>query len=929
MVFVNLKSLVSRLNETTHRSLEAAAGFCLSRTHYNVEIEHWLLKLVETPNTDLAALFRYYEIDTSRVIRALTGAIDRLKTGNARPPALSPRVVDLIRSAWLIASVEYGAAKVRSGHLLFALVAEESLARDFRDISPEFARISPDSMRKDMADVIAGTVEAQAEARLEEAAAAAGVPGVPGAPAARCGPSKTPALDQYTIDLTLRAKQGKIDPVLGRDNEIRQIIDILMRRRQNNPILTGEAGVGKTAVVEGFAQRIADGDVPPPLKNVLLRTLDLGLLQAGAGIKGEFENRLHSVIDEVKASPRPIILFIDEAHTMIGAGGQAGSGDAANLLKPALARGELRTIAATTWAEYKKYFEKDAALARRFQVVKVEEPDEPVGVIMMRGLVSTLEKHHQVRILDEAVTDAVRLSHRYISGRQLPDKAVSLLDTASARVAIGHSAVPAAVEDCRRRITQLGTAIEILQRETSAGADHAKRLDELQQEKTAAEAELVELEGRWKQETALVSEIRQIREQLVAAAAPTTVVAAAAPQAQPDGHPANPGPKTQNPPVAAPAAAPAPTAPLSPEEQERLRGRLAELTAQLAAIQGERPLLNVCVDSQAVASVVADWTGIPVGRMMTDEIRTVLALKERMEERIIGQSHALDAIAQRIRTSRANLTDPRRPIGVFLLVGPSGVGKTETAITLAELLYGGDQNMTVINMSEFKEEHKVSLLMGSPPGYVGYGEGGVLTEAVRRRPYSVVLLDEMEKAHSGVQDIFYQVFDKGTLRDGEGRDIDFKNTVILMTSNAGTDLIMKLCSDPATAPDAAGLAEALHPELLKTFKPAFLGRVSLVPYFPLGDATMRRIVELQLGRIRRRVFENHRAEFAYAPELVADVAARCTEVESGARNVDHILTRSLLPEMSAEFLAHMAEGKPIAKIQVSMNGDGTFQYDFA
>jgi type VI secretion system protein VasG len=560
MVFVNLKSLVGRLNELNHRTLEAAAGFCLSRTHYNVEIEHWLLKLVETPNTDLAALFRYYEIDTSRVIRALTGAIDRLKTGNSRAPALSPRVVDLIRSAWLIASVEFGAAKIRSGHLLYALVAEESLARDFRDISPEFARISAESMRKDMADVTAGTVEAQAEARLEEAAAAPGQPAAAGAPGAPRGPSKTPALDQFTIDLTARAKQGKIDPVLGRDNEIRQVIDILMRRRQNNPILTGEAGVGKTAVVEGFAQRIADGDVPPPLKNVLLRTLDLGLLQAGAGIKGEFENRLRSVIDEVKASPRPIILFIDEAHTMIGAGGQAGSGDAANLLKPALARGELRTIAATTWAEYKKYFEKDAALARRFQVVKVEEPDEPVGVVMMRGLVSTLEKHHQVRILDEAVTDAVRLSHRYISGRQLPDKAVSLLDTASARVAIGHSAVPASVEDCRRRITQLGTAIEILEREKLAGSDHAKRLEELGQEKTAAEAELASLEARWKEEAALVHEIRQIREQLIAAAAPAAaspaVASAPGAPARSDGNPASATPPAKNPAALTPGPSP-------------------------------------------------------------------------------------------------------------------------------------------------------------------------------------------------------------------------------------------------------------------------------------------------------------------------------------------------------------------------------------
>jgi type VI secretion system protein VasG len=891
MVSVNLKSLVARLNDTCRRSLEAAAGLCLSRTNYNVEVEHWLVKLLETPNTDLPIILRQYGVDGSRLLRDLTKAIDRFKTGNSRPPALSPNVVDLAREGWVLSSIEYSLPRTRSGHLLLAMLSDESLARLARDVSGELQKISPESLRKDLPTLIANSVESEGEYAAEPGAAPApgAAPGEPGR-----GPSRTPALDQFTIDLTDRARKGKIDPVLGRDAEIRQVIDILTRRRQNNPIMTGEAGVGKTAVVEGFALRIAAGDVPPPLQKVAIRTLDLGLLQAGAGVKGEFENRLKSVIEEVKGSPQPIILFIDEAHTMIGAGGQAGQGDAANLLKPALARGELRTIAATTWAEYKKYFEKDAALARRFQVVKVEEPSEPVAIEMMRGLISTLENHHHVRVLDEAVRDAVRLSHRYISGRQLPDKSVSLLDTACARVAISHSAVPPAIEDARRRVEQMGVAIGVLERESAAGADHHERLAELGEQKSKVEKELATLEARWKEEARLVSEIRKVREDLEASAA-----------GKKDG---------------APSA-------LADAERTRLRGQLDQLTRQLREMQGEHPLMQVCVDAQAIAEVVSNWTGIPVGRMLTDEIRTVMTLKEKMEERIIGQSHALNAIAERIRMARANLTDPRKPIGVFLLVGTSGTGKTETAITLADLLYGGEQNMTVINMSEFKEEHKVSLLMGSPPGYVGYGEGGVLTEAVRRRPYSVLLLDEMEKAHSGVQDIFYQVFDKGTMRDGEGRDIDFKNTVILMTSNVGTDTIMKLCADPETIPDALGLAESLRPELLKVFKPAFLGRVTLVPYFPLSDAVLRQIVELQLGRIRKRVQENYRAKFTYAPELVANVAARCTEVESGARNVDHILTRGLLPEMAAHFLEHLAAGQPISSVHVRVNEAGAFQFD--
>lgn len=902
---VNLKSLVGRLNDTCRRTLEAAAGLCLSRTNYNVEIEHWFVKLLETPNTDLPAILRHYEIDSSKVSRDLTAVLDKLKTGNARPPALSPNVVQLVREAWLAASIEFGAARARSAHLIYALLGDETLSRLAGAMSPELEKITVDSLRRDLPTIIQHSEETDGGAIAESAAGQT-------AGGAKGGPTSQPALDQYTIDLTARARAGDIDPVLGRDAEIRQIVDILTRRRQNNPILTGEAGVGKTAVVEGFALRIAEGDVPPSLQNVVLRSLDLSLLQAGAGIKGEFENRLKSVIQEVKASPKPIILFIDEAHTMIGAGGQAGQGDAANILKPALARGELRTIAATTWAEYKKYFERDAALARRFQVVKVDEPAEAIAVEMMRGLVETLESHHGIRILDEAVMDAVRLSHRYISGRQLPDKSVSLLDTACARVAIGHTATPPQIEDLQRRIEQLGVSIEILHREQAAGANHQERIDELEAERKEARAELEALKERWTEERRLVAEIRKIREQLEASAAA---------KVNGDGRePDNAAPAAPSEPAETPAE-------LSPEELDRLRGRQETLAAELAALQGESPLMQVCVDAQAIAEVVSAWTGIPVGRMLSDEIKTVLSLKDLMCESIIGQDHALEGISQRIHTSRAKLSDPRTPIGVFLLAGTSGVGKTETAITLANLLYGGEQNMTTINMSEFKEEHKVSLLMGSPPGYVGYGEGGVLTEAVRRKPYSVVLLDEMEKAHPGVQDIFYQVFDKGTMKDGEGRDIDFKNTLIIMTTNAGTDLIKSLCADPETRPSAEGLAEALHEELLKTFKPAFLGRLSVVPYFPLSDDVMRKIIELKLQKVVRRVAENYRATLTYTPELVDSVAQRCTEVDTGARNVDHILTGTLLPQLSAEFLSHLAQGNTISAVQVSVGPDSAFQYE--
>jgi len=889
MVAVDLKSLVGRLTDVGRRQLEAAAGLTLSRSHYNVEIEHVLLKLIETSGSDVASILHKVGVDAGKVASELTRALDKLRTGNARAPSLSPDIVTWLREAWILASLESGATRIRSGHLLAALLADESLSRSVRESCPTLLAVPAAAVRSNLAEVAAGSEEsAQAGAASDAEGSAGG-----GAPAGDAPRSGGP-LEQFCTDLTAQAKAGKIDPILGRDGEIRQMVDILTRRRQNNPILTGEPGVGKTAVVEGLALRIAAGDVPDALKGVKLMSLDLGLLQAGAGVKGEFENRLKGVIDTVKASPTPIVMFIDEAHTLIGAGGQAGQNDAANLLKPALARGELRCVAATTWAEYKKYFEKDAALTRRFQVVKVDEPSEPLAAAMLRGLVATLEKHHGVRILDEAVEDAVKLSARFIPSRQLPDKGVSLLDTACARVAMSQASVPAPIEDLTRRIALITTELGAIGRESATGTDHEARREALLAEQAEAEKQLVALNARWEQEKALVARIRDVR--LRAETASLQLL---------------------------PADAKAPA-----EDLPALKKELAQAMAELRALQGEEPLVHPVVDGQAVAEVVATWTGIPVGRMVSDEIKTVLALKDRLMERVVGQDHALDAIAQAIRTSRAGLTDPRKPIGVFLMAGTSGVGKTETALAVAELLYGGEQNLTVINMSEFKEEHKVSLLMGSPPGYVGYGEGGVLTEAVRRRPYSVVLLDEMEKAHPGVQDVFYQVFDKGQMKDGEGRDIDFRNSVIIMTSNAGTDTIAKLCSDPDLLPDAEQLREALQPDLLKVFKPAFLGRCNVVIYYPLRDEILKRICTLKLRSIGKRVLETYGTPFTFDDSVPETVVSRCKEVESGARNIDNILSRTLLPELSEMLLARMAAGDTVNKVQVGIDAStGRFQYD--
>jgi type VI secretion system protein VasG len=925
---MNLKSLIGKLNDSTRGALEAAAGLCLARTHYDIEVEHYLTKLLDSTDNDTAAIFKHFEIDTSRLSGELARALDKLKTGNARTPALSPTLMRMLIEAWTIGSIDYNAGNVRTGYTILALASNDELVRLMRDVSREFQKIQAESLRKDFAAIVGNSSE---EEQAVTASAAAAAPGAPaGAP--RPG-GKTPNLDQFTINLTEKAKTGKIDPVLGRDLEIRQVVDILMRRRQNNPILTGEAGVGKTAVVEGFAIRVADGDVPPPLRNVIIRTLDLALLQAGAGVKGEFENRLKGLIEEVKASPIPIILFIDEAHTMIGAGGQAGQGDAANLLKPALARGELRTIAATTWSEYKKYFEKDPALARRFQVVKVEEPIETQCMTMLRGIVPSLEKHHKVRILDEGLNAAVHLSHRYLAGRQLPDKAVSVLDTACARLALGQSATPPAIEDSVRQIDDLAVQKRILERETVVGADHRERLQEISTKSAEIESRLAGLRMRFEKERDLVTAIRDMRTQLEGAASQNGNAAAraeipgvATDAGAPTAATASPVTAAATSSSASSATATAVEEAAKPVDVAAVRGKLAEAEAELAALQGETPMIRVAVDAQIIGEVISAWTGIPVGKMMKDEISTVLSLPSFLGQRVIGQLHALEIISQRISTARARLDDPNKPVGVFMLVGPSGVGKTETALALSDLLFGGERNLITINMSEFQEAHTVSTLKGSPPGYVGYGEGGVLTEAVRRRPYSVVLLDEVEKAHPDVLELFYQVFDKGHMEDGEGREIDFKNTIIILTTNAGTDTMAKLCADPETMPGPDGLVKALKPELNKIFKPAFLGRMVLIPYMPIRDENLKQIIRLKLGKIQRRIQENHKIELTFDAALVQEVANRCTEVESGARNVDNILTNTLLPDISRQLLGRMASGNPMERIHVGIGANGAFEY---
>jgi type VI secretion system protein VasG len=908
---VNLRALISKLNPATRGAIDSAAGLCLSRTHYDVEVEHFLVKLLDNTDSDFAFIVKHYALDRSRLASDLAKSLDHLKTGNARTPAISPHVLRMLTEAWTLGSIDYGATQVRTGHTILALLADDDLARMVKEISREFTKIPVESLRKDLPAVTSSSAEEAQAARAAASGAPADAAGGPRTPG-----GKSPNLDAYTVNLTERAKQGKIDQVLGRDFEIRQVIDILLRRRQNNPILVGEAGVGKTAVIEGFALRIANDDVPAVLRNVTLRTLDLALLQAGAGVKGEFENRLKGLIDEVKNSPTPIILFIDEAHTMIGAGGQAGQNDAANLLKPALARGEMRTLAATTWSEYKKYFEKDPALARRFQLVKVEEPSEETCALMLRGVVPALEAHHKVRILDDGLDAAVRLSHRYLADRQLPDKAVSVLDTACARLALGQHTTPPAIENAQRRLDDIRVQRRVLELEAAVGANHTERLQDLAEERATTESELAKLTARWETEKGLVGRIREIREQLEQQVARKRRASAAIAAVPADGAGVDAAAVQEAAKAEAQASASA----------QQLRAELSVLNDQLTEVQGDAPLMRVCVDASLVGEVISGWTGVPVGKMLRDEFQVVLSLEKHLEQRVIGQNHALEYISRRIRTSRAGIEDPNKPKGVFMLVGPSGVGKTETALAVADLLYGGEHNLITINMSEFQEAHTVSTLKGAPPGYVGYGEGGVLTEAVRRRPYSVVLLDEVEKAHPDVLELFFQVFDKGQMEDGEGRQIDFKNTVIILTTNAGTDTIMKLTADPETTPSNDGLVKALKPELDKTFKPAFLGRLVIIPYFPVRDENLKRIVRLKLGKIQRRIEETHKVRFSFDEQLVDTVAARCTEVESGARNVDNILTHSLLPDVSIRILEQLASGSQIGSIQVGVTDDGAFSY---
>lgn len=898
MADISRVALFGKLNPLAYKAIEGATVFCKLRGNPYVEVAHWIHQILQLQNSDLHLIVCAFDLDPAKLARDLTDTLDRLPRGATSISDLSSHIEDLVERAWIWATLKFGDAQVRTGYLLVASIKTPNLRNMLIGISREFEKIKPDQLVDDLPRIVANSPEATLQANDGSDLRGQAAPGeASGAmPPAQLG--KQEALKRFTVDLTAQARADKIDPVVGRDDEIRQIVDILMRRRQNNPILTGEAGVGKTAVVEGFARRIAKGDVPPSLKDVSLLALDVGLLQAGASMKGEFEQRLRQVIDEVQASPKPIVLFIDEVHTLVGAGGAAGTGDAANLLKPALARGTLRTIGATTWAEYKKYIEKDPALTRRFQTVKIDEPSEAKAVLMMRGIVSAMEKHHRVQVLDEALEAAVRLAHRYIPDRQLPDKSVSLLDTACARVAVSHHATPAAVEDSQRRIEALRTEQEIIAREQVIGIDVGLRAASVDAALEQETQRLERLTQEWTQEKKLVDEILELRAQLRAATGKADSEA---------------GVNAEQATEAFDAAA--------------ALARLKTLQEELVKAQGDRPLVLPSVDEHAVGSVVADWTGIPVGRMVKDEIATVLNLAASLGERVIGQDHALEMIAKRVQTARAGLENPNKPIGVFMLAGPSGVGKTETALTLAEALYGGEQNLITINMSEFQEAHTVSTLKGAPPGYVGYGEGGVLTEAVRRKPYSVVLLDEVEKAHSDVHEIFFQVFDKGVMEDGEGRLIDFKNTLIILTTNVGTDLIMNMCKDPELLPDPDGIAKALRGPLLKTFPAALLGRIVTIPYYPLSDDMLGRIIRLQLDRIVKRVGENHGIELTYSPEVVKLVAARCTEPESGGRMIDAILTNTLLPQISAGVLQGIVEGRAVKRVVVSV-AQNEFGYHF-
>jgi type VI secretion system protein VasG len=877
MADISLEAVTGKLNRIGYETFIQALRQAKSAGNRNLELAHWIAHLLQNDRSDIALTADYFKLDRARLAADIAAVVNGFRKNETEMPGVSNVVADALDRGWHYGTLYFGETQIRSGHMLVGALKSLDLRRAFVNLSSEFGKINADLLADEHAKIWAGSEEENLRPMDGSGLRAAGTPGA----GATAGSKGTTALDRFSQDLTAKAAAGEMDPVLGRDEKIRQIIDVLMRRRQNNPILTGEAGVGKTAVVEGFAQRVAAGDVPPPLRGVKVHVLDVGLMQAGASMKGEFEQRLRSVIDEVQASPTPIILFIDEAHTLIGAGGQAGTGDAANLLKPALARGTLRTIAATTWSEYRQYIEKDPALTRRFQPIQVDEPDVERCCQMLRGILGPMEKHHKVRISDAAIVAAVQLSHRYIPARQLPDKAVSLLDTAAARVAISQSTTPAMIADTRAAIAARETERAALVGDTDLGVTNEKRIGEIDAELETLREKLSGFESAWAGEQALVEEIRSLRDIL-----------------------ADPDKKT---------------------EADGARANLNEKFSALESIDPEQRMIYAHVDDQAVASVVSDWTGIPVGRMVKDEVETVLSLADILNRRVVGQSHGLKMIAKRIETNRAKLDNPNKPIGVFMLCGPSGVGKTETALALAEALYGGEQNMITINMSEFQEAHTVSSLKGAPPGYVGYGEGGRLTEAVRRKPYSVVLLDEVEKAHPDVHELFFQVFDKGMMEDGNGRRIDFKNTLIILTSNVGTDMIMGLSRDPKYANDSEELSAALRPELLKVFPPALLGRLVAIPYYPLSNAMLGGIVRLQLDRIGRRIKENHDATFTYDDTVVEHIVSLCNDPDSGGRMIDNIITNTLLPALSREFLNRSLVGQQLTEARVAIE-DGNFAY---
>ncbi len=907
-------SMFRKLDPVGYKCFEAAAVAAKMAGNPYIEIIHVINQILTLQDSDLHHILNAFGINPARLATDLTAAVSKLPRGAGGAYVdFSDNVVKWMESSWKYATLMFNNSAIRTGHLVVALVKESSLRNYLYAISHEFEKIKPDALTDDFAKITAKSPEENMG--LKEGDTGGGVePGENSGAIAPAQMGKQEALKKFTIDLTEKARKGEIDPIVGRDEEIRMIIDVLMRRRQNNPILTGEAGVGKTAVVEGFALRIARGDVPPELKDVTLRSLEMGVLQAGASMKGEFENRLKGIIDEVQNSPKPIILFIDEAHQLMGAGGGAGTGDAAQLLKPALARGTLRTVAATTWDEYKKHIEKDPALVRRFQVIKIDEPDEKKAILMMRGVAASFEKHHKVQILDEAIEASVKLGARYIPASQLPDKSIKLIDTAAARVAISQHAVPAEVDDSRKRVQALETEIDILNREAIVGMDHKARLVEVHATLKKENERLADLDKRWHEEKELVGKVIEIRGKLRAQALPVDD-----PKAAKEAIEAKKGEAKKVEPPAAPVQ--------PPEDAAKLLAELAALQQKLTALQGENPLIFPCVDAGSIGAVVADWTGIPVGRMAKNEIEQVLKLADILERRVIGQRHALESIAKRIRTSRARLDNPNRPVGVFMLVGPSGTGKTETALTLAEALYGGEQNLIKINMAEFQEAHTVSTLKGSPPGYVGYGEGGVLTEAVRRRPYSVVLLDEIEKAHPDVHEIFFEVFDKGHMEDGEGRDIDFKNTILILTSNAAQDVIINMCKDPELLPDAEAMEKAMRPHLVKTFPDALLNRLSVVPFYPISKEMLKQIIKLNLTKVQKRVVENHKVPFTYDDAVPELIATRCTELERGARMVEALITNAMLPEIGQTVLMRMVENKPLSKVHIGA-ADGKFTYAY-